>query len=153
MKIQLFITLLATSFITGCVVYPTERTYFKPVESQQLELTKSQSCGYHRAQYDGLKNGEMSVFPDDREQAPLRVLIVTKGYEVKKENTSLVLDGKPVALGSFGQLYHHSHIRGFEVTVDEKPRNIENLKVIIDGELYEFNQKTESDIYYASINC
>lgn len=145
--------LLVTSFITGCVVYPTQRTYFKPVKSQQFELTKSQSCGYHKVQYDGLKKGEIRVFPDDKEQAPLRVLVVTDGYEVEKANVALILDGKPVTPDSFGQLYHHSHIRGFELTVDEKPRSIENLKIIVDGDQYEFNQETESDIYYASINC
>lgn len=160
--------------LSACAVFPTTRTYFKPMNANNdSELAKSQSCGYHKAKYDGLTktlaDTDISIFPHWEEGVLLSATVYLQtadfGHELTPDNVNMsVNDGADVLLPMAVSLQHRRatdegdkesiwYQVEFNIPVDEIDTMRFNYVDKQGAAEFEFKKVKQSDIYYASINC
>lgn len=172
---QLFCALLMLTTLSACAVFPTTRTYFKPMNANNdSELAKSQSCGYHKAKFDGLKktvgSTEVSIFPRLVEGEMLSAVIFSEsslfGREVSADALNITVSGsdetlKPSLVSFIARRTNDAGDKEmvwykveFSISVDDIDTLRFNYEIKQGTDTkFEFKRVEQSDIYYASINC
>lgn len=172
--------LLCLILLSGCVAYPTTRTYFKP-DLNDGQLTPSMGCGYHTTRYDAIEKilGDVSitVMPEYVSGENLKITLLIR---TKSQANALVPNNVFVRLSTSSSQMYPSHI---SVTEQEPSGSIDHFSqwymlvfpVLVDeieafeltiplsnssdpspeDSLLNFNfEKVEvADFYYNSINC
>ncbi len=164
------VTVSLIAILSGCVLYPTTRDYYKPIVQIGQVETASSGCGYHKAKYDALEQtaGDITVrvYPS---LASEKTLIVNFGLESPQDNDHLILNAvlsndvhlsdetKSLTLTS---KYLHDGV--YRTWYSSNPLQLtsqpDQLTISVsdsNGKTYQFMFEftTQSDIYYASINC
>ena len=181
--------LLMASSLTGCVVYPTERVYLQPIihtatsNTAASELVASQSCGYHAAKYDGLKqtlsDSTMTVYPSYVEDESLSFTLVARSSVADsadalqmKENIRVVINDDKSSVYPFAvvQIFERRQgeviSRWYKAEIEVPAKNVRSLGIYVKPFMqmdtsgaeppeieFNFEKATVSDIYYGSINC
>ena len=182
MKKILKVWILAFGFLilSGCLVYPIERTYYEP-NFEDGELSSSQSCGYHRTSKDSLRreidgltvfvspyykagnNFSVSISFRSREND---VTVKPEDFILKDRDTNQEFN--PVQIDS--DLYKPRtnllyYTIGLSLEFPVRSENISAVSIIfpkgsvlrndkdLKVERFRFTKTKKSDVYYASINC
>ncbi|RTR38891.1 hypothetical protein EKG38_12100 [Shewanella canadensis] len=172
--------LLCLIMLSGCVAYPTTRTYFKP-DLNDGQLTPSMGCGYHTTRNDAVEKilgaATLTVMPEYVSGANLKITLLVRA---KSKADALLPDNVFVSSSNFSsKLYpvditvieqesseandHFSQwytltfpvsvdgIEEFELTI---PWNNSSTAKEEDGLLnFSFEKVELADFYYNSINC
>ncbi|ABV37001.1 hypothetical protein Ssed_2392 [Shewanella sediminis HAW-EB3] len=172
--------LLCLILLSGCVAYPTTRTYFKP-DLNDGQLTPSMGCGYHTTRDDAVEKivGDvtLTVMPEYVSGANLKITLLirakSKAGALLPENVFVsssnfssklypaditVTEQEPSgAIDHFSQWYtlvfpvSVDGIKEFELTI---PWNNSSTTRQEDGVLnFSFEKVEVADFYYNSINC
>jgi hypothetical protein len=181
MRCNLVKTLLVVLIVglSGCVLYPTQRTYFAPDERDGTPGPSS-SCGYNAARNDSVSrdfNGlYLKVSPTLEEGkrvsasmlfrgAPFTIIDPTK-YELHSLPTGAVfkvVDYKVTKQAP--DISHRYYSTWLHITYGVEPAGLTEIaivfpanSVIVQGEplaptQFRFRKITKNDIYYSSINC
>ncbi|QUM76291.1 hypothetical protein HWV00_08710 [Moritella sp. 24] len=172
---QLICIFVMLTTLSACAVFPTTRIYFKPMNANNdSELAKSQSCGYHKAKYDGLKktvgDTDISIFPHLVEGENLSAVLFLEttnfGTEVDVDDVYIIVNGsnkalipslvssvsrRPNAEGDKEMIWYKLE---FNIVVDEIDTLRLDYRIQPEKRVeFEFKKTEQSDIYYASINC
>ncbi|OAN11624.1 hypothetical protein A3K86_22170 [Photobacterium jeanii] len=82
---KMLVAIFSLWSLVGCVLYPTTRVYYKPIlsaKASDLTAIAGQSCGYHKAKFDGLRkqlkanNTVVNLYPEYGEGSNLKVTLV-----------------------------------------------------------------------------
>jgi len=164
--------------LSGCVLYPTTRTYFEPNEADGT-LTKSRSCGYHKAALDSLErmvdSVEVGVTPQYRENKELLVILSfyynDGSVDVSPNEISITSNNgkkifpKNVTTKSYAMDASHPNRLWANITYPVLSENLDRLSinfseaalkingVRINVKPFRFKKISKPDIYYSSINC
>ncbi|MCL9774460.1 hypothetical protein [Vibrio methylphosphonaticus] len=166
-----FFLTICLIFLAGCVAYPTQRAYFKPLPQDGYYLVKSRSCGYHKTEFDGLATDQASfhldVFPNEPDEQHLVVTIVLKpGNEAASSLTGLPILGQVrLVAGNTKQEYsasstaliqQYQQTQWYRVEFEVMPTTQFSIEIETQSAAplqFDFRYAKESDFYYASINC
>ncbi|WP_159737058.1 hypothetical protein [Vibrio atypicus] len=168
---RIWLVALVSIVLSGCVLYPTTRDYYKPVVKQGQSPAISASCGYHKAKYDGLEQQyagrTVRVYPTRDDENAITVIAVMESTH--EENhlvhtqvvtdsgalmtlanqtklTSKYLDSEGVYRSWYETKYPPLKVTPEQMTImvtDEGGKRIE----------FSFEHALQNDIYYSSINC
>jgi cytochrome c biogenesis protein ResB len=159
------------SMLTGCVLYPTTRNYYKPVIAEGQVEAASAACGYHTAKYDGIEqqNDNMLVGVYPHFEAEGNTLTLTFATESEYDNIELTLDkvtsndvlltGEPETLTrSTSYVSDNVHRAWFTSKSLQMQEQADTLTLFVSdnyGNEYQFKFEftRKKDIYYSSINC
>ncbi|MEF1279642.1 hypothetical protein QTO05_10880 [Vibrio fortis] len=164
------VTVSLITMLTGCVLYPTTRDYYKPIVQVGQAETASSGCGYHKAKYDALEQtvGDITVrvYPSLSSEKTLMVNfglassqdndylilnnVISNDVQLNEESESLTLTSKYLHDGVYRTWYSSNT---FQLT--DNPNQLTVSVSDSNGKMYQFMFEftTQSDIYYASINC
>lgn len=163
--------LACTIALAGCVVFPTNRTYYEP-NAEDGQLSRSGSCGYHTTALDTLERDvggvRLRVSPEYDESPTLIVHVaIPRTWPIPTIEPSLarlrdgqrVLEPQKVVAKDGGPYFYMlitytfpaastDHIAfvplpGF-LNVREAPAEVAPFR---------FSKKTKADVFYGSINC
>lgn len=170
---------LGTLGLLGCVVYPTQRTYFEPNAMDGIP-TPSQGCGYHNAKNDALvrevEGLHVQVSPLLDEGKPVSVIILFEAtstvglspdrYELRSVTSGMTFLPVSQKINTYtpdrNRPYYSSWVT---LQFQPMPEQLNEISIVfptgsvsINGRAVEivpfrFNKKTKNDIYYNSINC
>ncbi|MEH0758880.1 hypothetical protein H4F20_04245 [Vibrio sp. 16] len=167
---RIWLAVLFSVVLSGCVVFPTTRDYYKPVVMQSQSAVPSSACGYVKTRLDGIEQATdhygVSVFPSkDSENG----ISITALLESKRKGPELV---NVEVVTEIGALMRDDHATQVSNTTDSvgihrswfnvkyPPLKVlpEQLKIMVtdsEGKTYEFNfeHTIQSDVYHGSINC
>ena len=164
------VTVSLITMLTGCVLYPTTRHYYKPIVQAGQAETASSGCGYHKAKYDALEQTvegiTVRVYPSLSSEKTLMVnfglessqdsdhlklnAVISNDVQLNEESESLTLTSKYLHDGVYRTWYSSN---AFQLT--DQPNQLMISVSDSHGKTYQFMFEftTQSDIYYASINC
>ena len=165
--------------VAGCVVYPTQRTYFEP-NVEDGTLSSSSSCGYHDARNDSLVrevNGlHLQVSPSLVEGKPVAVTVLFRHQSVAAISPErFELRSLPSGIVYFPVSHevniqkpdrsHPYYSKWLHLQFSVLPEAVTEIAVVfpagsvtLDGVVvnlapFRFRKTTKNDVYYASINC
>jgi hypothetical protein len=170
---------LGTFVLLGCVVYPTQRTYFEPNAMDGIP-TPSQSCGYNTAKNDALVREVdgvlVQVSPHLDEGKPFSVTVMFQAtstvelspdrYELRSVTSGMTFLPVSQKINTYKPDRTHPYYSSWlTLQFQPMPEQLNEISIIfptgsvsINGQTVElvpfrFNKTTKSDIYYGSINC
>lgn len=173
------VIMLAAQMLLGCVVYPTQRTYFEPNAMDGVP-TPSQSCGYHNAKNDALVREvdglHIQVTPHLEEGKPLSVTVLFRAptaadVSLEKHELRSLVDGAtflPVSqkITTYApDKTHPYYSRWVTLQFQPVPEHLTEIAIVfpigsvsLNGQVFNlapfrFRKVTRSDVYYGSINC
>ncbi|MFD2176069.1 hypothetical protein [Veronia pacifica] len=163
--------------LSGCVVYPSSRTYLAP-NPDDGTLSRSQGCGYQKTKLDTLsrktKDYYLEVKPNNSNEHSFYVHVyVQSEKDIISLNASkvvILVNGKPQEPEHFtvdkrqprrGSEYYSAFINIFYPTNFDSIQTLsvefgESMKLNGSPEEqtpFRFEKQTVSDFYMASINC
>jgi hypothetical protein len=162
---------LVSMLLSGCVLYPTTREYYKPIVAKGQTEVASTSCGYHKAKYDGIaqqySEHKVTLFPSRDEDNSISITAVLESTldhnklvdaEVVTESGALMSGPSLFQLTSKNvdsQGVYRSWFEAKYPPIKTTPQQLTILVTDEDGKQIEFHfeHASQDDIYYASINC
>ncbi|MFA0085797.1 hypothetical protein [Vibrio sp. 10N.261.51.F12] len=164
-----FIIGMSLLSLAGCVAYPTQRTYFKPIKDNH-ELVKSRSCGYHKTELDGLSaytaRYRLQVFPNTPTAQNLVVVVTLESKDLAPASSEWQHLGQvqlstpnaptPQSPTSFKITQRYQQTLWYRIEFDTMPTKQFSLDINVEKSKplrFNFHFANESDFYYASINC
>jgi len=175
----LAVATLMSLALLGCVLYPTQRTYFEPNAMDGVP-TPSRSCGYHKARNDALARDtdglHVQVSPAIHDEEPMSVTVLFRApspAEVSPDRFQLwSLPNEtrfpPVSYEVTRyepDVSHPYYSTWVTLRFQVMPEQLTEIAVVfpigsvslngatVDLAQFRFSKTTKSDIYYSSINC
>lgn len=173
------VVMFTAGALIGCVVYPTQRTYFEPNAMDGVP-TPSRSCGYHNTRNDALirdVNGlHVQVSPRLNEGKPVSVTVLFRAasipdvsperYELRSVTTGAtflpvshkVTAYKPDKTHPYNSSWVTLQFQPVpeqlsEIAIVFPPGSVSLNGRVVELAPFRFHKTTKSDVYYGSINC
>jgi hypothetical protein len=163
--------LACTAALAGCVVFPTNRTYYEP-NQEDGKLSRSQSCGYHTTALDVLERDvggvRIRVSPHYGEGPTLTVYVsIPRTWPIPTIDASMVrlrddqrvLEPKNVVTKDGGPSFYLLITYTFPAPSTDHiafvplPGFLNVRGAPAEVAPFRFSKKTKVDVFYGSINC